>query len=155
MAEAHDATQLLTLSYRFAVVFLIGGAVPNPLDIRFKRVSGLGSTINTTTVQEGGQNLYSHRLPEKVQYENLVLERGVPFISPLSLEFNAAMSTFSFAPSDVLVSLLNEASIPQASWFFMKAYPVRWNVSDLDAESNSIVIETMELAYERMQVIRL
>jgi phage tail-like protein len=36
----------------------------------------------------------------------------------------------------------------------MKAYPVKWRVSDLDAASNTVVIETLELAYQRMQVIR-
>jgi phage tail-like protein len=37
----------------------------------------------------------------------------------------------------------------------MKAYPVKWSVSDLDADSNSVVIEHMELTYQRMQVMRI
>jgi len=37
----------------------------------------------------------------------------------------------------------------------MKAYPVKWRVSDLDANSNTVVIETMELTYQRMQVMRI
>jgi phage tail-like protein len=142
------------LGYRFSVVFLAGGVVPNPLDTLFQKVSGLSATINTSTVEEGGQNLYSHRLPGKVQYENLVLERGLVLGSPLVVEFNVAMSLFKFSPSNVLVTLLDDAGIPIAAWLFMTAYPVKWRVSDLDATANSVVIETLELAYQRMQVIR-
>lgn len=143
------------LGFRFGVFFFIGGVVPNPLDFRFKKVSGIGSTITTRTINEGGQNLYSHKLPERVQYENLVLERGLAVGSPLVIEFNIAMSSFQFAPSNVLVSLLDAAGLPISSWLFMNAYPVKWTVSSLDADSNSVVIETMELAYQRMQSIRI
>jgi len=157
MAAAQELLKdtMLTLSYRFGVFIFAGGLVPNPVDFRFKRVSGLSSSITTSSVEEGGQNLYTQKLPDRVQYENLVLERGVPLASPLGIEFNVAMSNFSFSPSNVLVTLFNEGSIPQAAWLFMKAYPVKWAVTDLDADSNTVVVETMELAYQRMQVIRL
>ena len=143
------------LSFRFGVFFFAGGIIPNPLDIMFQKVSGIGTTVNTYTVEEGGQNFYSQLLPTKIQHDNLVLERGLVVGSPLVIEFNVAMSLFKFSPSNVLVTLLNDASIPVASWLFMKAYPVKWSVSDLDATANSVVIETMELAYQRMQTIRL
>ncbi|MCB9230936.1 MAG: phage tail protein [Bacteroidia bacterium] len=142
------------LSYRFGVVFFVAGLIPNPLDIKFQKVSGLTSTISTTTVEEGGQNLYSHRLPKKVQYDNLVLERGMVIGSPLNIEFNVAMSLLKFAPSNVLVSLLDESGLPLAAWLFFKAYPVKWSVSDLNAGENSVMVDTMELAYTRFQSLR-
>jgi phage tail-like protein len=143
------------LGFRFAVFFFVGGVVPNPLDIRFQRVSGLSATIETTTVNEGGQNLYTHRLPRKVGYGNLVLERGFVVGSLLNLEFNAAMSMFQFAPSNVMVTLFSETGIPIAAWLFLKAYPVRWATADLDASSDRILIDTLELAYTRMQALRI
>ncbi len=142
------------LGFRFGVFFFIGGVIPNPIDILFQKVSGLGSTVSIKKVEEGGQNLYSHRLPERIEYENLVLERGVVVGSPLVVEFNVAMSLFKFSPSNALVTLLDDSSIPISAWLFMNAYPVRWTVSPLDATSNTVVVETMELAYQRMQVIR-
>jgi len=143
------------LVFRFSVLFFAGGAIPNPLDIMFQKVSGLGSNVETTTVEEGGQNLYTQSLPVKVKYENLVLERGMAVGSPLVIEFNLTMSRFKFSPSNVLVTLLDNTRIPIAGWLFMKAYPVKWSVSDLDADSNSVVIERMELTYQRMQVMRI
>jgi phage tail-like protein len=142
------------IGMRFGVLFLAGGAVPNPLDIRFQKVSGLSAQVDTEEVSEGGQNLYTQKLPKGIRYNNLVLERGMVVGSPLNREFNAAMSLFKFATSNVLVTLLDEAKAPLAAWLFMKAYPVKWSTSDLNAADAALVIDTMELAYTRMQILR-
>jgi phage tail-like protein len=144
----------LILSSRFAVIFFVGGIVPNPIDLRFQRVSGLSATIDTATVNEGGQNLYAHRLPRRIGYRNLVLERGFVVGSPLNLEFNAAMTLFKFAPSNVMVTLLGGSAAPLAAWMFLKAFPVRWETADLNAGEDKVLIDTLELCYGRMQALR-
>ncbi|MCL2931282.1 MAG: phage tail protein [Trichodesmium sp. MAG_R03] len=150
-----DITGNPPVGFHFLVSFLIGGVLPNPLDIRFQKVSGISSEIETTDIREGGENVFRHRLPNHVTYNNLVLERGFVVGSPLNIEFNVAMSTMEFAPSNVLVILLNEDSIPIAGWLFQRAYPVKWSTSDLDANNNGVVIDTMELAYARFQSLRI
>ncbi|NEQ36046.1 MAG: phage tail protein [Okeania sp. SIO3I5] len=149
-----DITGNPPVGFHFLVNFLVGGVVPNPLDIRFQKVSGISAEIETTDIREGGENVFRHRLPNQVTYNNLVLERGFVVGSPLNIEFNVAMSTMEFAPSNVLVILLNEDSIPIAGWLFQRAYPVKWSTSDLDANNNAVVIDTMELAYARFQSLR-
>lgn len=143
------------LGMRFAVLFLAGGVLPNPLDLRFRKVSGLSMTVGTQAQAEGGQNLYTQQLPTGVSHGNLVLERGMVVGSPLNLEFNASLSTFKFVTSNVLVTLLAEDQTPLAAWLFMKAWPVKWATSDLDAGQPGLLIDTMELAYTRMQVMRI
>ncbi len=73
-------------NFRFGVFFFAGGVMPNPLDIRFKKVKGLSATVKTTPLAEGGQNLYTQPLPARVEFGNLVLERGMVVGSPLRLE---------------------------------------------------------------------
>jgi phage tail-like protein len=143
------------LSHRFGVFFFATGVVPNPVDIRFQKVSGLNAEVSTDTINEGGQNLYTHRIPTKINYNNLVLERGIVTGSPLHIEFNTTFSFFKFAPSNVMITLFSENSIPIAGWFFMKAYPVKWSIAEFDANANAVVIETMELAYTRFQIVQL
>jgi phage tail-like protein len=145
----------LLLGFRFGVFFFTAGVHPNPIDIRFQRVKGLAATVKTAPVTEGGQNLYTHQLPVGVEYGNLVLERGMVVGSPLNVEFNAAMSLFKFTPSNVLVMLFNEAAVPVSAWLFVSAYPVKWLTSDLDATEKSVLIDTLELAYARMQIMRI
>ncbi|HTN91411.1 MAG TPA: phage tail protein [Sorangium sp.] len=144
----------LVADFRFGVFFFVGGVAPNPLDIRFKRVKGLSATVKTTPLAEGGQNLYTQQLPDGVEYGNLVLERGLMVGSPLHLEVEAALSLFKFAPSNVVVTLFNDAYVPVSAWSFFKAYPVKWAISDLDAESKGLLVDTLELAYARMQILR-
>ena len=143
------------LSFRFGVFFFMGGIIPNPLDIKFQKVSGLSSEIETQTIDEGGRNINRYHLPNKVTSGNLVLERGMVIGSLLNLEFEYVMSNFRFYTSNVLITLFNASSIPVSAWLFWKAYPVKWAVSDLDADANSLVIDTMELAYTRYQSIRI
>jgi len=141
------------LAHRFGVFFFQNGGLPNPLDIRFQKVSGIGARIETTTVVEGGQNHYAQRLPTRVDYANLVLERGLVIGSPLGLEVNRTLSFFSFAPSLVLVVLFDESSRPIAGWGFENAYPVRWALADLNGAEDRILIDTLELAYTRMYAL--
>jgi phage tail-like protein len=143
------------LGFRFSVFFFALGVIPNPLDIRFQKVSGLSVEVETEDLIEGGQNLYAHKLPIGIRYENLVLERSMVIGSPLNIEFNVAMSRFKFKPSNVMVTLMDEDKSPLAAWLFMNAYPVKWSTSDLDAEEPGLVIDTMELAYRRMQMVRI
>ncbi|WP_437604669.1 phage tail protein [Sorangium sp. So ce834] len=142
------------VNFRFGVFFFAGGVVPNPLDVRFKKVTGLSATVKTTPLEEGGQNLYTQPLPSRVEYGNLVLERGMVASSPLRLDFDAAMSLFKFAPSNVLVTLFSEAYTPVSAWFFSRAYPVKWSIADLAAEPKELLIESLELAYARMQIMK-
>ena len=142
------------LSHRFGVFFFARGVFPNPIDFRFQRVSGLSTEVQLETVNEGGQNLHAHRLPGRMTYNNLVLERGYSIGSPLQLEFKVAFQDFKFTPSDVLVTLFNEEGIPIGAWYFLKAYPVKWAVSDLDAQANTVAIDTLELAYTRFKILR-
>ena len=145
----------LVLDSRFAVIFFVAGIVPNPIDIRFQRVSGLSATIDTTTVHEGGQNRYSHRLPRRIGYQNLVLERGFVIGSLLNLQFNAAMTAFKLSTSNVMVTLLGADAAPLAAWMFLKAFPVRWATADLSARDDQVLIDTLELCYASMQALRI
>ena len=66
-----------------------------------------------------------------------------------------ALENFIFEPIDITVSLLEKDAsgssesdaIPLQSWNIVHAYPVKWNVSDFNAEDNKYVIETLEISY--------
>jgi phage tail-like protein len=62
--------------------------------------------------------------------------------------FRDAIEQFTFKPVDINVELLNEKSNTMTSWNFKQAYPVKWVISDFKAQENSLVVETIELAYQ-------
>ena len=111
-------------------------------DMRFQKVSGFRINMTPHQLQEGGQNLFTHRLPMPYEYSNLVLERGLVTASPLNVQFQEAMSIFRFNTTNVFVTLLNQDDHPVVGWIFINAYPVSWASSDLNADENKIVIDT-------------
>jgi phage tail-like protein len=145
----------LLLNFRFAVSFLGWGGGTASVDTRFQSVSGIGATVTTSTVAQGGQNLYTQSLPDKVGYSNLTLTRGRVIKSTLNGRFEDALARFEFKTTDVLVMLLGDLGLPLCAWKFYRAWPVKWTTSDLSATTPAILIDTMELAYTRMEPIRL
>ncbi len=141
------------LSHRFGVFFFRGGRIPLVTDFMFQRVGGLSSEVQVDAINEGGQNLFPHRLPGRISYGNLALERGFALLSPLTWEFINTFTRHQFIPSSVLVVLLGDAGMPLASWVFEKAYPVKWSFSDLEAQDSKVFVDSMELAYTRYQTI--
>lgn len=123
----------------------LGGSTP---DMGFQEVSGLNTSIETETYQEGGENRFSHRLPKPATFQNLVLKRGVLIGSALIDWFKSAIEDFTFVPVEVRVELLDQDHQVLESWVFVNAYPVKWNVDAFNAQDGKLVAETIELSYQ-------
>lgn len=143
------------LGFRFGVVFLMNGKIPNPIDLRFQSVSGIGARLVTEDLEKSASASESLSLGQRVQYENLRLERGVLLASPLSIMLEQSFKEMKFLPTDVMVSVLNETFIPIKTWLFSKAFPVSWSISGISATNNDVLIEQIELNYARFTTLSL
>ena len=114
-------------------------------------VPGWEAEVTVEELREGGQNLFVHRLPNGAKYGNLVLKRGMLDDSEVADWCRDGIENFSFDPKNVTVYLLNDDHDPLATWHFLKAWPVKWSVSDFKAQDNALVIESLELAYRRFR----
>lgn len=120
-------------------------------DQRFQEVSGLSRELNTEELKEGGENRFSYHLPNKVTYPNLVLKRGLLTSSGILSWIKDSLENFRVKPVNISVTLLNEEHQPLAKWYIVNAYPVKWSISNLKADENAIVVETLELKYQRFK----
>jgi len=114
---------------------------------RFQTVSGLAVEYDTEEYKEGGENRFTHKLPVRTKYSDLVLKRGMLVGSNTVTWFLDAFQQRAFRAKTVTVILMNEKSAPLRSWNVVHAVPKKWTVSDLNASENSLVIETLELTY--------
>jgi phage tail-like protein len=121
-------------------------------DARFQTVSGLSVEYDFETFKEGGENRFEHKLPVRTKYADMVLKRGMLTNSGVIKWCLAAFRDREFTPSDVNVILMNEKGDPLRTWNVAHAIPKKWLVSDLNANENSVVVETMELAYRYFTV---
>ena len=145
------------VGFSFMVIFYgIGNKpIPNGLDIRFQKVSGIGTTFETEKVQQGSvRSGKQTSLPGEQKYPTLKLERGLTTVnSPLAIELQAATAFGFINRHHVHIILIDQREKPLRNWFFSCAYPVSWVISDFDASQNQIVIETLEMRYENLRTI--
>ncbi len=116
-------------------------------EYQFQSVAGLSIDLETEEIAEGGENRFKHKIPGRPKYPNLILKRGLLVDSSLLEWCKEATENFNFSPTNILVKLLNKENEPLVSWNVVNAYPVKWSVSDLNAEESKLVIETIELSY--------
>jgi len=135
------------------VLFEIFPQTPN--DLRFQQVSGLSVNMATEDLNEGGENRFAHQLVSRPKYSHLVLKRGMFIGSGIISWCEDAIENFDIKPTNIFISLLNDMHLPVASWHVMNAYPVKWEISEFDAEKSAMVVETIELAYNYYKVIRI
>lgn len=128
------------------------GTVKNKNDIRFQAVSGLSVEYDMEEFKEGGENRFTHKLPVRTKYADLVLKRGMLTDSEVTNWFLAAFRDREFTAKDISVILMNEKSEPLRTWNIVHAIPKKWLVTDLNANDNAIVVETLELMYRYFTV---
>lgn len=137
------------VAHRFAASLFLD-RIQSPVDVRFQRISGLSRELQISQRFQGGDNVGAIHLPERVTHGTLVLERGVMMATPLTLAFDQVLSEFRSRYFDVVVLLMSHHNAPLCSWTFSEALPVRWQTGDLDATSNTVLLNTLELTYSQM-----
>ena len=139
------------VGFHFIVEFI--GISNNKNDHQFQSVSGLTVDLETEEIAEGGENRFKHKIPVRTKYPNLVLKRGLLIDSGVITWCRKALEDFEIEPADITVSLLDEKHESLQTWSISKAYPVKWSVTDFNAEENKIVIETLELSYNYFKIL--
>ncbi|SMO48612.1 phage tail protein [Gracilimonas mengyeensis] len=122
------------------------------VDNSFQEVDGISATVQTTDIEEGGENRYKHKVPTTVDYANLVLKRG--YVTKFSAFAEWCMArqestlTSSIKPRTIMVSLLNSDGKILTAWFFVGAWPVKVEASGFNAMDNKYLVENMEFTYQ-------
>ncbi|WP_161887915.1 phage tail protein [Pontibacter russatus] len=150
MAKRNPENLYQTVNFHFRVGFRLG---TETFDMRFQSVTGLDATLETESIREGGENRYEHVVPVRRKYGPLVLKRGLlsPTESGLTAWFKEAFDDEKVTPiPDVDIMLLNEESQPLMYWTVNNVWPRSWKIGELNAERGEVLIETLELNYNRL-----
>ena len=122
-------------------------------DVRFQSVSGLSVEYDMEEYKEGGENRFTHKLPGRTKYADLVLKRGMLTNSEVLKWCLAAFRDREFRPATITIILMNEKGEPLRTWNVDHAIPKKWLVTDLNANDNAVVIETLELIYRSFTIL--
>ncbi|MTB52942.1 phage tail protein [Lewinella sp. W8] len=143
------------VGFFYSVQILGEGAPPSPpMDGAFQEVSGISVNMETESIKEGGQNRFAHKVPGRTSYGDLVLKRGLMVKSSgladwckKTLEGDLSQKIEPKTIKVILLEAMDENPGGLMSWKFVNAYPIKWELSSLDAQKSEFVIESITFTY--------
>jgi phage tail-like protein len=117
----------------------------------FREVSGLAGSVDVIEYREGADRVLSVRkLPGLVRYANVTLRRGITDSREL-WEWWKGVASGKADRRAVRIVLLDREGTAVRQWALVDAWPVRYEVSVLDAERGEVAVEALELAHEGLE----
>jgi phage tail-like protein len=116
----------------------------------FSEVVLPASTADVIEYREGN-DFRTRKLPGRIHFGNLILSRGITASNEL-YQWWRTVETGQTERRDLAVVLLDEARSPVKRWRFFNAWPVRYQPSALNGQGTDVVIETIEIAVEGIEV---
>lgn len=140
------------VNFHFVVSFK--GLGPNHIDAGFQSVTGLDVQIESETIKEGGENGFEHTVPVRRKFSALTLKRGILTGKEKSVIYNWCKDAFEkgiVRPANLDVLLLDQYHKPLMKWKVEHAWPKSWKTGELNAERGEVLVETLELSYNRFE----
>ena len=119
---------------------------------RFQEVGGVDATTDVTEYREGGDMLGVRKLPGQTKHSNLSLKRGYTDDAQLWKWYEDVMTgRTEDIRKDISVVQQNMQGEEVFRWNIFRAFPVKYTAPSFNAKGNDIAIETLEIAYERIE----
>ncbi|AFZ24177.1 conserved hypothetical phage tail region protein [Cylindrospermum stagnale PCC 7417] len=118
----------------------------------FTECQGLGVTIKTEKILEGGVNDQQKVLLNPAEFSDVTLKRGIT--DDLTF-WNWINKTLSGKPErrNVNILVFNQAGETMQCWTLLAAVPTGWKAPSLSADSTTVAIEELTLTYEGLKVV--
>jgi len=144
------------LNYVIANRFYV--EVESNISASFSECSGLGAKVKKETVFEGGMNDQQRVILGQTEYSDVTLKRGITddlvFWNWVSQVFRVDVPAKGndSRRRNVNILLFNQAGETMQCWTLTGAVPIGWKAPSLQANSNTVAIEELTLAYEGLRV---
>lgn len=125
---------------------------------RFTEVQGLEVSVEVATYNEGGVNGFTHQLPGRISYPNLVLKRGVTWDNNLIEWFDNTSGANFLATGKVVresaaVTMISGTGQRLRSWVLYDAMPVKWSGPSLANDQDAVPTEELEVIHHGFESI--
>lgn len=119
----------------------------------FRKCSGVKTETEIFEYQEGGDNETVRKLLGPTKTSNIVLTKGWVNSDALFTwrdEIASSGTNKINRRNGSIVCLGYDGKTEIKRWNFQKAWPVRWEVSELDASTGGALCEVLEIAVEKI-----
>jgi phage tail-like protein len=133
-------------AYNFKLV--IDGVVQG----HFTRVDNLGVKIDRILFRAGGENSTVRVIPGQVEYPPVTLHFGLTSSTEL-VRWLFAAAEGRVERRHVSLAMLDDAGATEVRrWNLIDAWPCEWFGAPLDTLGHELAIETLSLAYDRLEL---
>jgi phage tail-like protein len=118
----------------------------------FTSVTGILSETEVLLHRSGNERTGTVRkLPGLSKYGNVTLKRGYTANHDI-YQWRKQVVDGLIERRSVSISILNENREAVARFYLENAWPCKWEISQFNADGNEVMIETVELAVERIEL---
>ncbi len=122
-------------------------------EISFQEVSGLGAEAQIIEYRHGNNPIFSAiKMPGLKKYGNVTMKRGVFTGDNKNWDWFNQIKMNTIKRQTVVVQLLDESGSPKMTWTLNNAWPTKVTSTDLKSMGNEAAIDTLELAYETLNI---
>ncbi|HKU31148.1 phage tail protein [Arthrobacter sp. NyZ413] len=133
-------------AYNFKLV--IQGVVQG----HFTKVEGLGLKIDRILYRSGGENSTVRVIPGQVEYTPVTLRFGLTDSTEM-LQWLFKAVDGRVERRNVSIAMLNDAGSAEVRrWNLIGAWPCDWFGAPLDALGKDLAIESLSIAYDRLEL---
>jgi phage tail-like protein len=114
----------------------------------FAECTGLEATMEPKVIKEGGRNYGNAQRAGGTSFATVVLKRGISANQNMYQVFSSiSMGTFS-PRMQVVINVFGIDGKAVMAWQLVKAMPIKYKFSDLNARNSEIGIEELHLVHE-------
>jgi phage tail-like protein len=113
----------------------------------FTECTGLEMSLDVEEYKEGGNNGTTLKFPTRVTWSPLVLKGGIGAGRGL-WDWHYGFATGSGKRRDGIITLMNDVHLPVRIWHFKRGLPKKYTGPSMNATSNAVAIESIEIVHE-------
>jgi phage tail-like protein len=119
----------------------------------FQEVSGLQTESKAIEYRHGNSKIFAPiKMPGMTSVGNVTLKKGI-FVGDAKLfTWFTEIKMNLIKRRTVVISLLDEGGSPKITWTLNNAFPTKITGTDLKSTGNEVAVESIELAYETLDV---
>jgi phage tail-like protein len=128
--------------------------IDSELQAAFSECSGLDVQIEKEVYQEGGVNQQQRIFLKHAKFGDLTLKRGITDDPAFWDWISESLTAGNSRRRNINILVFNQAGETMQVWRLIGAVPVGWKTPALKADSTTVALEELVLAYEGLEVKR-
>jgi len=122
-------------------------------DVTFQEVSGLQTETKPIEYRHGNSPIFAPiKMPGLKSVGNVTMKKGIFAKDAKFFTWFSEIKLNLIKRRTVVINLLDEKGDPKVTWTLNNAFPTKITGTDLKSDGNEVAVESIELAFETLDV---